>query len=76
MDKRETDNRLSFIIAMLSDFAQYFHLSMSQAYGYLHRFSGIKFLTDNYDIAHTLPYSDVLQAMTNVCKKNGGSLAL
>lgn len=54
MDKKETFDRIEFVVACVGAFAQRFKLSNPQAYAYLRRFTGIDFLLDCYAAEHTL----------------------
>ena len=44
------DRQVSYIIAVISDFAEHFGLSTPQAYRYLARYKGIDFLQEFYDV--------------------------
>ena len=44
------DRQVSYIIAVISDFAEHFGLSNPQAYRYLARYKGIDFLQEFYDV--------------------------
>ena len=48
-------------------FGAHFQLSVQQACSYLY--------LDHYDVEHTLPVEDTIEALANVCRRNGGLLA-
>lgn len=68
------DAKISYIIAVISDFADSYGLSNQQAYRYLARFGGIDFLDEFYDVEHTLSFKDAIFDTARVCRNNGGAL--
>ena len=73
MDVRIED-KIAFIIAVVSEFASAFSLNPQQAYRYLDRFKGIDFVDKFYNVEHTLSFNDVVQDLAIYCRKNGGGL--
>ena len=69
------DRQVSYIVAVISDFAERFGLSNPQAYRYLARYKGIDFLQEFYDVEHTLSFEDVVADVAHYCRNNGGALA-
>ena len=65
--------KLAYIIAVVNEFAARFSLNSQQAYRYLDRFKGIGFVDEFYNVEHTLPFDDVVDDLTVVCRKNGGA---
>jgi hypothetical protein len=39
---------------------------------YLRKYKGLEYLKEFYDIEHTLPEDMTLEALTLLCKRNGG----
>lgn len=70
------EKRVSYIIAVINEFAQAHTLNSQQAYRYLRRYKGLEFVDRFYDIEHTLSFEDVVEDLTEYCKRNGGALAL
>ena len=68
------EREVSFIVAVISDFAERFDLSTSQAYRYLARHKGIDFLQEFYDVEHTLSFENVVSDVARYCRNNGGAL--
>ncbi len=68
------EDKIAFIIAVVSEFAAAFSLNSQQAYRYLDRFKGIDFVDKFYNVEHTLPFNDVVQDLAIYCRKNGGGL--
>ena len=67
-------NVLNYIVICISEFASRYEMHMRDAYLYLSRNKGIEFLKEFYDVEHTLSFEDVLDDLTAVCKKNGGTV--
>lgn len=72
---RSMNRQVSYIVAVISDFAERFGLSNPQAYRYLARYKGIDFLQEFYDVEHTLSFDDVVADVALYCRNNGGALA-
>ena len=67
----EIRNKVEYIVVMIAEFAKAKHLTESQAFRYL----TIKFLNEHYGIAHTLRMEDVLNDITDYCRRHGGAIA-
>ena len=74
MDKKEIYDKIEYIVACVSAFAQRYQLSNMQAYAYLRRFTGIDFLLDCYAAEHTLSIDDAVSDLQAICKREGGKL--
>ncbi len=72
---RTEKNKLEFIVALIAEFSQAYHIKQKQAFNYLRRFQGLDFLQKHYDIMHTQSFEDVIEALITVCHRNGGKLA-
>lgn len=71
---REDVNMLNYIVVCISEFARRYEMHMRDAYVYLSRNKGIEFLKEFYDVEHTLSFEDVLDDLTAICEKNGGTV--
>lgn len=69
---REERNSIGFKVALITEFAARFSMSVSQAYSYLKRFGGMVYMDEFYDVLHTQSFPDVVEAMARVCSKSGG----
>ena len=69
------EDKLAYIIAVVSEFAAWFALNSQQAYRYLDRFKGIEFVDRFYNVEHTQSFEDVVEDLAIYCRKNGGALA-
>ncbi|MDE6409517.1 MAG: DUF3791 domain-containing protein [Muribaculaceae bacterium] len=75
MDNREIKNRIEYIVVCISEFAKRFNLTTQQAYGYLHRFKGIDFLNEFYEVEHTQSIESAVDDLQMYCYNNGGRIA-
>ncbi|MBR5510203.1 MAG: DUF3791 domain-containing protein [Lachnospiraceae bacterium] len=71
---KEDVNLLNYIVVCISEFANRYEMHVKDAYVYLSRNKGIEFLKEFYDVEHTLSFEDVLDDLTAICKKNGGTV--
>ncbi len=71
---REIQNRISYTVACISEFAYTHKLSYKQSYLYLKRYGGIAFLKDCYDAEHLLSITDSVNNLTTLCKRFGGTI--
>lgn len=65
---------LAFIIAVISEFATAHSLNTQQAFRYLDKYKGLDFVEEFYDVEHTLSFADVVEDVTQVCRRNGGEI--
>lgn len=72
---REDRNILEYIVVCISEFANRYRLSQTDAYEYLSNHNGIAFLKEFYDVEHTLSFDDVLGDLTVMCRRNGGTIS-
>lgn len=63
-----------YIVIFVSETAKRYNLSEIQAYRYLRRHKAIEFIENQYDIAHTLSFNDMIDAAMSICQRNGGKL--
>lgn len=73
MNKEEM-NLLDYIVVCISEFASRYQMHMKDAYIYLNQYKGIEFLKEFYDVEHTLSFDDVMEDLTVLCRKNGGTI--
>lgn len=67
-------NILDYIVVCISEFASRHHIHARDSYVYLKDFKGLEFLKEFYDVEHTLSFDDVMEDLTSVCRKNGGTI--
>lgn len=68
-------DKIDYLIALISEFAEAHQLSTQAAYLYLNQFNGLNFADEFYDVNHTLSFDNVVEDLTLYCQKNGGQLA-
>ncbi len=66
---------IDYVIAAIAEFARHHSLTIREASNYLNRFRGLDFLSEFYDVEHTLSFSDCVADLTVVCRNNGGALS-
>lgn len=65
---------IDYVMTAIVEFAKRHKLTIREASNYLNRFKGIDFLSEFYDVEHTLSFNDCISDLTVVCVKNGGAL--
>ena len=71
----EQKNMIEYVTMCVFLFASRFGMQVVEALGYLLDFGGISFLEEGYEIEHTLPMEDTLDALQVICARNGGHVA-
>ncbi|MCR5125605.1 MAG: DUF3791 domain-containing protein [Treponema sp.] len=67
-------NQIRYTVACVNEFAQSKSLSKRQAFLYLLEHKALDFLSEFYDVEHTLSFEEAVFDMTAVCQKNGGKI--
>jgi hypothetical protein len=67
-------NLIAYLVICVSEFAERFRLDAKTAYRFLSAYGGIAFLTEHYEIEHTLSLDDAVDDLESICRKNGGVL--
>ena len=67
-------NLIEYITAAIIEFARRYSLTIREASNYLNRFKDLDFLSEFYDVEHTLSFNDCVDDLTLVCIKNGGEI--
>lgn len=71
----QTRKQVNYTVACIHEFARRKKISQRDAFLFLHRYSGISFLNEFYDVEHTLSLEDAMEDLETVCRKNGGVLS-
>jgi hypothetical protein len=61
-------------VFIVRKFAQQFDISLREAFNYLYKFQGLAFLQKHYGYEHTQPAYRSIEAIIEICRKNGGTL--
>lgn len=72
--KQPDKNVIDYVMTAIIEFAKRHRLTIREASNYLNRFKGIDFLTEFYDVEHTLSFTDCVDDLTVVCQNNGGGI--
>ena len=72
--KKPDKNIIDYVMTAIIEFAKKYGLTIREASNYLNRFKGIDFLTEFYDVEHTLSFNDCVDDLTVVCQNNGGEV--
>lgn len=65
---------IDYTMTAIIEFSRYHNLSIREASNYLNRYKGIEFLSEFYDVEHTLSFHDCVEDLTLICQKNGGEI--
>lgn len=71
-DKEKTI--INYIVICISEFAKQKLISTKEAYNYLKEYNGLEFLNECYEAEHTVSLNDAIDDLTEICKKNGGTI--
>lgn len=72
---RKIDKRvIGYVVAVISEFAKAYNMTIREASNYLNRYRGIEFLTEHYEAEHLLSIDDSVQDLARVCYNNGGGV--
>lgn len=72
--KKPDKDIIDYVMTAIIEFARKHGLTIREASNYLNRFKGIDFLTDFYDVEHTLSFNDCVDDLTVICQNNGGEI--
>lgn len=70
----ELKNKIEYIVACISEFANRHTLSFRQAFNYLDFYKGIDFLDKCYEAEHQFSIEDAIDDLTEYCQRHGGLL--
>ena len=73
--KMNVRDRIEYLVIFIGEFAHYHHLNLCQTYQYLRQYKALDFLEQQYEVAHTMGFEYMVNAMTDYCKRNGGYLS-
>jgi len=71
---KQRRNVIDFMLTCVNEFASKFGLSTTEAFEYLHKYKGIAFINDHYEVQHCLSLEETIDDLIVVCKNNGGLL--
>jgi transcriptional regulator with XRE-family HTH domain len=65
---------IDYVMIAIIEFSKKHNLSIREASNYLNRYKGLDFLSEFYDVEHTLSFNDCVSDLTTICLNNGGAL--
>ena len=75
VSETKSDKRvIGYVVAVISEFARAYNMTIREASNYLNRYRGIDFLTDHYEAEHLLSIEDSVEDLARVCYNNGGGV--
>ena len=72
--KKANKELIDYVMTVIIEFARRHSMTIREASNYIGRFKGFDFLTEFYDVEHTLSFNDCVDDLTVVCQNNGGTL--
>ena len=54
-------DKIEYTVSLVSDFSKKYSISTTQAFNYFDKFKAIDFINTHYNIAHTLPFSEMVE---------------
>jgi hypothetical protein len=66
--------QVHYYVMCVSEFAKAKNMNAKDAFNYLHAYKGIEFLSECYEIEHTLSLENVVEDLTLICGNNGGNI--
>ena len=66
---------IPFLTACIQAFGRRFAMTRQAAFQYLHKYKGIAFLIEFYDVEHLQSLDETVDDLLLICQKNGGTLA-
>jgi hypothetical protein len=64
--------QIDYTVACINEFARKKSIRPQEAFFYLHKYKGINFIREHYEIEHTLSLDDAVEDMEIICQNNGG----
>jgi hypothetical protein len=55
-------------------FARCFSISWKESFNYLKQYGGLSYYERNYGYEHTQSYESTVDALSEICRRNGGTL--
>ena len=66
---------IPFIVTAVRVFGERFAMTRQAAFDYLHKYKGIAFLIEFYDVEHLQSIEETIDDLLIICQQNGGTLA-
>jgi len=66
--------KMEWTLIFAVEFGRRFGLTLKQAFNYLSRFGGIKFVNEHYGYCHTQSFQSMVSDIAEYCHRKGGLL--
>ncbi len=66
---------IPFLTACIQAFGRRFSMTRQASFRYLHKYKGLSFLIEFYDVEHLQSMEETIDDLLIICQKNGGTLA-
>jgi len=67
-------DKIQYIVALIAEFAKFYHLTNAQAARYMSRYGALELCDKHYGIMHTLSWRDNIESIATYCRRKGGNL--
>lgn len=67
-------DKIQYTVALIAEFAAYYHLTDAQAMRYLQRYGANELCEKHYEALHTLSFKGDVESLAVYCKRHGGEL--
>ena len=67
-------DKIQYLVALISEFADHYGLTDSQAARYMSRYGALELCDKHYNVMHTLPWLDNINSIAIFCRRKGGML--
>ena len=65
---------IPFLATCIRAFGERFAMSRQEAFHYIHKYKGLAFLIEFFDVEHLQSMDETIDDLILVCKQNGGTL--
>lgn len=67
-------DKIQYLVALISEFANHYGLTDSQAAKYMSQYGAIELCDKHYNVMHTLSWLDNINSIATYCRRKGGNL--
>jgi hypothetical protein len=72
---RSEENKIAYLVACISEFANDTGLTQQESFRYLRVHGGITFLNEHYEVEHLLPIEQVVDDLKLIAQQSGGMVS-
>jgi hypothetical protein len=67
--------KIDYIVVCVNEFSKATGLTVLESFRYLSNHGGLDFLSEHYDIEHTLSFEEVIEDLKRIARRTGGKIA-